>query len=250
MIFPGDWHILLTFQKVLMKIYYSAGLKQLAIEAGYRAETLTSLGKCSNFKRTHNFLLQSWQAMYMKIITCFCTHEPAFLTDTHVDEIVLSNSGQDTLTTLEPLTTNAFNMFTERLSNQDDTWKFWCQFLLNDCMCYMYITLYIAVRCKNWMLRVSALKMMAPLFAACDRTTYQQLVPHHLADIQTFPDFVINSFKEGGFAACITGGKECAVAFDEAHEMRINKDMKSAVVHIKSISTKNVLISSILHNSL
>ena len=125
-------------------------------------------------------------------------------------------------------TAKAFNTFTERLSSQDDTWKFWCQFVFEDCL--SYVALYIAIRCKNWNLRVLALKMMAPLFAAYDRTTYQQLIPHHLADIQTFPDSVIQSLQAGAFAVCIVGGKGHAVALDEAHEMCINKDMKYAVV--------------------
>jgi len=44
---------------------------------------------------------------------------------------------------------------------------------------------------QNWKLRVSSLRKMAPLFAAYDRTTYQQLIPNHLADIPTFPAHVL-----------------------------------------------------------
>ncbi len=43
LLYPGKWHILANFQPVLMKIYYYAGLKQLAQASGFRAETLRSL---------------------------------------------------------------------------------------------------------------------------------------------------------------------------------------------------------------
>ena len=53
-IFPGDWHI--ATEEFSMKIHYNAGLKELAMASGFRVETLTSLSKCSNFKRTHDFI--------------------------------------------------------------------------------------------------------------------------------------------------------------------------------------------------
>ena len=83
--------------------------------------------------------------------------------------------------------------------------------LFSKIACASYIALYMAIRCKNWKLRVSALKAMAPLFAAYDRTTYQQLIPHHLADLQTFPAKVLQSLEAGGFAVCILEGKGHAV---------------------------------------
>ena len=48
--FIGNWH-------VLMKVYYYAGIKDLAESSGHRGETLTSIMKCSSYKRTHQFLL-------------------------------------------------------------------------------------------------------------------------------------------------------------------------------------------------
>ena len=62
--FPGDWHILYNYQKVLLKIYGEAGLLQLAKVGGHRAETLKSLAQASHFKRTHHFIFQSFEAMY------------------------------------------------------------------------------------------------------------------------------------------------------------------------------------------
>ena len=52
-------------QPVLMKIYFDAGLKQLANLAGHRGETMKALANCTTFKRTHRFILKSWEAFYM-----------------------------------------------------------------------------------------------------------------------------------------------------------------------------------------
>ena len=69
--FIGDWHLLSNYQSVLMKVYYDAGLKDLAESSGHRGETLTSIKKCSSFKRTHQFLLQEWEAMYRQMFKAF-----------------------------------------------------------------------------------------------------------------------------------------------------------------------------------
>ena len=230
LIFPGDWHTLVNFQEVLMKVYCPAGLKELAIASGYRGETLTSLGKCSNFKRTHAFLIQVWQAMYRSMVASFCQqHEAMQATAMDLRALTLDT---DVLTVIQPITSNSadtFNQYIQRECNKDDTFKFWYRFLFEDC--FSYVALYIAIRCQNWKLRLSSLKMMASLFAAFDRKTYQQILLHHLADIQTFPSCVMQSFQGGAFTVNILGRKGHAVALDEAHEMCINKDMKDAVVH-------------------
>ena len=68
---------------------------------------------------------------------------------------------------------------------------------------------------------------MAPLFCAYDCTTYQRLIPHHLA---AFLTKIVECFEKGGFTVNISGGNEHYIALDEARETLINKEMKGAVV--------------------
>ena len=44
-----------------MKAYYDAGLKALAKAAGY---PLAAIQSSSQFKRSHNFILEAWEAIY------------------------------------------------------------------------------------------------------------------------------------------------------------------------------------------
>jgi len=67
-----------------------------------------------------------------------------------------------------------FRDYASKMAAIDSTWRFWEQFVFQDCLAY--IMLHLGVRCSNWTLRVAALKLMAPLFVAYDRTTYQKLV--------------------------------------------------------------------------
>ena len=81
--FPGDWHILKNFQPVLFKAYYDAGLKDIAQNSGFKATTLTSLSQCSNWRITHNFIMQLSEAIYRCMLSAFMHHHhevnPAFI---------------------------------------------------------------------------------------------------------------------------------------------------------------------------
>ena len=67
----GDWHIMYNNHKVLMKPYADAGLMDLAKISGYRSETLTSLRTATNFRRTHLFILQCFEAFNRYFLTIF-----------------------------------------------------------------------------------------------------------------------------------------------------------------------------------
>ena len=66
--FQGDWHRLKNYQKVLMKIYYDAGLHELAVASGYPPN---SIKNSTIFSRTHDFLLEAWERLYQHFLTVF-----------------------------------------------------------------------------------------------------------------------------------------------------------------------------------
>lgn len=71
---------------------------------------------------------------------------------------------------------DGFRQYVKQKSLHDDTWKFWAQFVLEDC--FAYISLYMAIRHKNWKLRLSSLKM----------NLLAQLFPEELIQSQTAPN--------------------------------------------------------------
>lgn len=120
-----------------------------------------------------------------------------------------------------------FFVFTEKLCNIDDTFKFWHDFIHRDC--FSYISLYLSFRSSDWELRIAALKRLAPLFHAYDRHMYLRTIPKHLFDVLSMPETVITQLKAGGFSATITGKNWQQLALDEAHESYINLDVKQSV---------------------
>ena len=59
-------------------------------------------------------------------------------------------------------------------------------------------------------------------------------MPRHIANIQCLPPSILNCFKSGGFVVNLSGKPFSAVAFDESHEMLINKDIKAAIRRVES----------------
>ena len=94
--------------------------------------------------------------------------------------------------------------------------------------CFLYVTLYLSIRSGNWSLRNYSLHQIYNFFQISDSKYYFRLLPHHLADILTFPDYIIDHFKNGAFVSNITGTNWSSIALDEMHEMTINKDIKVA----------------------
>ena len=164
----------------------------------------------------HNFLLQVWEAIYREMLKAYCSQETTCTTNIIADAKCILSSGitesqtpKELMKRIRELITDAemeseFKEFIKQQSLQD-TWKFWTQFVFNDC--FSYVGLYLAIRGGNWNLRVSSLKQMAPLFAAFDRDYYARIIPHHLADIQQYPPDILKCLEAGAFVVSITMGR-------------------------------------------
>lgn len=132
-----------------------------------------------------------------------------------------------------------FISFIEKMSDQDDTWKVWSRFVLEDCM--PYVALFISIRSENWHLRMAVVKLMAADFTAFDHPIDQKLITNHILDVMNMPKELLDYFKAGGFAVSITGRAFHSVGLDESHEMLINKDVKQAILKPSKEYRKSII---------
>jgi len=153
--FPGDWHILKNFQPVIM-MYYHAGLRELAKVSGFQGATLTSLENCYNFKRTHQFLLQVWEALYREMFREYTLNgnlenvidSTKCIISTALRENQTADHLAERITQLLQDSCVCDNFYNFVQQQADDTWRFWIQFVFCDCFCY--ISLYLSIRGSNW----------------------------------------------------------------------------------------------------
>lgn len=216
--YPGDWHMLKNYQSALMKPYFDAGLKSLAKAAGYPVDSIHS---CGQFKRTHNFLLEAWEALYRAMLALFLeSHYPTAtcpITSQQLQEQILlslqslpstnfTKSFNDRLEHLSTVLENRRDGFLSFLTVQaerDKTWEFWSQFVFVDAMAY--VALFLAIRSGDWHLRVASMKLMAPVFTAFGHPIYQRLISQHLSDLVSMPPSILALFQQGSFVVSIRG---------------------------------------------
>ncbi|XP_072029408.1 uncharacterized protein [Amphiura filiformis] len=248
--FVGDWHILFNFQDVLLKkIFWDAGLKNIA-----KCTALSSLINSGKFKKTHRFLLQSYEALYMYQIDCFLSDqgnsgiqvEEKLMSDenilsvieqvmcklnnpnsdfTNVDEFI--HSQNELKAKLIPSLWEKFDLWCVDMSVKFETFAFWNNFLKRDM--FAYVQLYLGMRSRNWEGRMASIKHIATLMHAYDRPNYSRWLVVHLSQMFALPIYVLDHFKKGGFASSIKGNPFSCIAFDEGHEC-LNKDTKKIIV--------------------
>ena len=242
----GDWHVLKNYQEVLLKIFWDAGLKQVA---NVLCKTML---KCQNWKRNHRFLLQVYEAIYLYQIKCFLEYRSGKIVSDNdftndvivakVTEVVNTMSNAKYVDDVEEFLTKEndilslvsafkeeFDLYRKSMSEQFPTFRFWDNFLQGDCLAY--IQLWVAVRKGDWFLRMAALKLMVPLFNAFDRQNYSKLIPLHLSQMYGLPNHILDHFVNGAWVTSIKGAAFSSVGCDECHEMTINKSCKMALSH-------------------
>ncbi len=249
--FPGDWHTLKNFAYVLLKIYGPCGLHDL-IKIFHKGKTAYSIIQATSWDKTHNFLLQVFEATFRYQIDLYIKYRkdslPVNTTSTkndllidnitkkiipllqfHTDDDDMYQNLRDTLEEFNILVKenyDDFHSFLCKVSEENVDFKFWHNFVHRDCI--LYVSLYLAIRSGNWSLRNSALYKIAHFFQVSESKYYFRLLPIHLSDLLKFPQHILNQFKKGAFASNITGSNWSSLALDEMHEMTINKDIKVA----------------------
>ena len=261
--FPGDFHVLMNYQPIIMKVFWDAGLSNLG-KVLHNGPTLTSLNSCSDFRRTHAFILHAWECVYRNQIKQFFKWRESIVANNNnncdgvnvlipysteyiVNKIVNAikplaeqkHSGfsdvDDFISKQELLLMQLkdlkqeFENFRNVQSQHDETFRFWDSFIHRDCA--YYIGLWLAIRSGNWDLRMSCLKHMLPLFSVTDHHNYARILPKHFSTVDTMPDDVLHNLKMGGFVVSLKGTPFASLALDEAHESTINRDVKMSITN-------------------
>ena len=95
---------------------------------------------------------------------------------------------------------------------------------------FSYFSLFFSIRSGIWDLRLYGINQFGPLFAAFDRPHYQKLIPYHLHEVLLMPQEIIDHFESGAFVCSVTGSSVRSIALDKAHQMLVNKDLKTTIV--------------------
>ena len=200
----GDWHALKNYQSILMKIYLDACLKEM-IEILHRGVLFKVVSEAKAFDKTHNFLMQCWEAFYRFELQIFFIHHDQFqlsgcnftfndasnIISEYINliqqkEIIFS----DVKKKLERLEcyvrelSSKFSSLFPSVCDANKTWSFWHNFIHVDV--FIYIKYFLALRMGDWNLRNYCVKHISKLSQVSDSRFYSRLLPQNLVDITRF----------------------------------------------------------------
>ena len=94
---------------------------------------------------------------------------------------------------------------------------------------------------------MAAIKLIAPISHALDRTSHLRILPRHITDVYCLPSPILNHCKSGEVVVHLSGKAFSSVAFVESHEMLINKDIKAAIRRIESDYIQHICAYLTIH---
>ncbi|CAC5360384.1 unnamed protein product [Mytilus coruscus] len=244
--FPGDWHILKNYQRMIMKLYLDAGLKEL-IELFHHGAVGAAVMQATNFDKTHHILMQVWEAFYLQQISAILKYaEENDLNDqsekNYIKKVsfILQNQElshdekiQQHLDLMSYFSLQFRNLCC-RLSEQNENWKFWHDFIHYHG--FIYVSYFLSISSGNWHLMNYCLKHVAKTAQITDCKFYSRLLPFHIADLKSFPKSTIEHFEEGGWVVNILGRNMHSQGLDEAHKSCINREVKNAMSNFFTLS--------------
>ncbi|CAC5389529.1 unnamed protein product [Mytilus coruscus] len=250
--FPGDWHILKNYQRMITKLYLDAELKEL-IELFHHGAVGASVMQATNFDETHHFLMQVWEAFYLQQISAILKYaEENDLNDQSEENYIIKVSFvlqnqelsqdekiQQHLDLMSHFSLQFRNLCC-RLSEQNENWKFWHDFIHYHG--FIYVSYFLSIRSGNWHLRNYCLKHVAKTAQITDCKFYSRLLPFHIADLKSFPKSTIEHFEEGGWVVNILGRNMHSQGLGEAHESCFNREVKNAMSNFFTLSALTKLV--------
>ncbi|CAC5375415.1 unnamed protein product [Mytilus coruscus] len=231
---------------------FYAGLKEL-IELFHHGAVGASVMQATNFDKTHHFLMQVWEAFYLQQISAILKYaEENDLNDQSEENyikkvsFILQNQElsqdekmQQHLDLMSHFSLQFRNLCC-RLSEQNENWKFWHDFIHYHG--FIYVSYFLSIRSGNWHLRNYCLKHVAKTAQITDCKFYSRLLPFHIADLKSFPKSTIEHFEEGGWVVNILGRNMHSQGLDEAHESCINREVKNAMSNFFTLSALTKLV--------
>ena len=165
-----------------------AGLQDIASSTHF-GKSLQSIISGTNFKKTHKFIVQSWEALNRLQLEVFfkwregklpdmkCMHTSEHIYNTVLGIIKAENALQDEISECLNLDNTAddellykhiqslneeltkkldgieddYEKFINILTQEDEIWKLWHQYIYYDA--FYYISLWLSIRQGNWSLR-------------------------------------------------------------------------------------------------
>ncbi|CAB1098858.1 unnamed protein product [Ectocarpus sp. CCAP 1310/34] len=178
--YPGDWHLHLHVAKALLKRYWGAGVEFVAKDLG-TDNSKSSEG--SNYRRAHHHLV-----------------------------VMASTRGDMTAEDADSMVV----AWIKKRAAKHKTFALWEQFLLHDFPAY--VTFRTALRTGDFMLRLDALRRIAPIFYITGKDRYQFLVVDHLAEMSTMSESDLKVIAEL-FSVSLSKDACARLGLDERQEV-------------------------------